>query len=93
MRVKASTRRFHSCIALPGLHGLRHMCGELERVRTMDKNRVEGAKHQVKGGLKEAAGKLTGNRTKEAAGKLEKNAGKVQQDVGKAADAARRPKH
>ena len=57
----------------------------------MDKNRVEGAKHQVKGGLKEAAGKLTGNKTKDAAGKLEKNAGKVQQDGGKAADAARRP--
>jgi uncharacterized protein YjbJ (UPF0337 family) len=56
---------------------------------TMDKNRTEGMKHEVKGAVKEATGKLTGNHAKEAAGNIEKNAGKVQKEVGKAADHAR----
>lgn len=55
----------------------------------MDKNRTEGVKHQVKGGVKEAAGKLTGNESKELHGKIEKNAGKVQRNVGEAADEIR----
>ena len=52
----------------------------------MDKNRIEGTKHEVKGAVKEAVGKVTGNPTKEAAGHLEKEAGKLQKDVGKARD-------
>jgi len=55
----------------------------------VDKNRTEGMKHEVKGGMKEAAGKITGNHAKEASGNIEKNAGKVQREVGKAADRAR----
>ena len=55
----------------------------------MDKNRTEGAKHQIKGTAKEVAGKVTGNHTRELAGNLEKNAGKVQKEIGKANDAER----
>ncbi|WP_404611746.1 CsbD family protein [Rhodanobacter hydrolyticus] len=57
--------------------------------RTMDKNRTEGTKHEVKGAIKEVVGKVTGNKAKEASGNIEKNAGKVQNAVGKAADRAR----
>jgi len=56
----------------------------------MDKNRVEGTKHEIKGGIKEAAGKATGNHTRELSGNLEKNAGKIQKEVGKANDEARK---
>ena len=55
----------------------------------MDKNRTEGLKHEVKGAVKEVAGKVTGNKLREAKGNLEKNAGKVQNAVGKSADKAR----
>ena len=55
----------------------------------MDKNRTEGLKHEVKGAVKEVAGKVTGNKLREAEGNLEKNAGKVQNAVGKSADKAR----
>lgn len=55
----------------------------------VDKNRTEGTKHEVKGAIKEGAGKLTGNKTKEVSGNIEKNAGKVQKAVGRAADQAR----
>jgi uncharacterized protein YjbJ (UPF0337 family) len=58
--------------------------------RTMDKNRIEGTKHEIKGGVKEAAGKVTGNHAREMAGNLEKNAGKIQKEVGKANDQARK---
>jgi len=56
----------------------------------MDKNRKEGMKHEIKGGAKELAGKVTGNKVKEVAGNLEKNAGKVQHEVGKQADDERK---
>ena len=55
----------------------------------MDHNRTEGTKHQVKGAIKEATGKLTGNKPKEVAGNIEKNVGKMQKEVGKAADEQR----
>lgn len=55
----------------------------------MDRNRIEGTKHQVKGAIKEVAGKVTGNREQQIEGALEKNAGKVQKEVGKAADQIR----
>ena len=44
----------------------------------MDKDRIKGTAHQVKGAVKEAAGKVTGNSKTEAEGKTEKVAGKVQ---------------
>ncbi len=56
----------------------------------MDRNRIEGAKHEVKGTIKETMGKVTGNPTQQLHGNLEKNAGKVQKEVGKTADELRR---
>jgi uncharacterized protein YjbJ (UPF0337 family) len=53
----------------------------------MDKDRVEGAAHQAKGAVKEAAGKLTGDKKTQAEGAAEKAAGKVQNAVGGAKDA------
>lgn len=55
----------------------------------MDKNRIEGAAKQVKGGIKEAAGKVTGNTRTELEGKAEKTVGKTQSAVGKARDDVR----
>jgi uncharacterized protein YjbJ (UPF0337 family) len=56
----------------------------------MDRNRVEGAGHKMKGAMKEAAGKLTGDEKLKAEGKIEKTAGKVQNAAGGVADSARR---
>jgi uncharacterized protein YjbJ (UPF0337 family) len=55
----------------------------------MDKDRVEGAAHQVKGAVKEAVGKVTGDTKIEAEGSAEKAAGKVQNAVGGVKDSAR----
>lgn len=56
----------------------------------MDKNRTEGAKHEIKGSVKELVGKVTGNKVKEAKGNAEKNIGKVQKAAGEAIDKARK---
>ena len=42
----------------------------------MDKNRIEGTKHEVKGAIKEGVGKITDNPAKQAAGNIEKEVGK-----------------
>ncbi|MCG5243337.1 CsbD family protein [Azospirillum doebereinerae] len=55
----------------------------------MDKDRIEGAARNVKGTIKEAAGKVMGDTKMEAEGKADKAAGKVQNTVGGAKDAAR----
>jgi len=55
----------------------------------MDKDRIEGMGKEVKGSVKEAAGKLTGDAKLRAEGKAEKVAGKVQNAVGGAKDAIR----
>jgi uncharacterized protein YjbJ (UPF0337 family) len=55
----------------------------------MDKDRTAGVGHQVKGAVKEAAGKVTGDKKLEAEGKGEKVAGKVQNAVGGAKDSVR----
>jgi uncharacterized protein YjbJ (UPF0337 family) len=55
----------------------------------MDKDRVEGVGHQVKGTVKEGMGKVTGDTKTEAEGKAEKTAGQVQNAVGGAKDTAR----
>jgi uncharacterized protein YjbJ (UPF0337 family) len=55
----------------------------------MDKDRIEGAGKQVKGALKDAAGKVTGDAKLQAEGKADKMEGKVQNAVGGAKDAAR----
>lgn len=46
------------------------------------RDKAEGALHQVKGSVKEVAGKVTSNRKLEAAGNVEKVAGKAQAKVG-----------
>jgi len=55
----------------------------------MDKDRTAGIGHQVKGSVKEAAGKVTGDKKLEAEGKGEKIGGKVQNAVGGAKDTIR----
>ena len=55
----------------------------------MDEDRATGVGHQVKGALKEGAGKLTGNERLEAEGKTERAGGKIQEGVGKGKDAIR----
>nr|WP_321984105.1 CsbD family protein [uncultured Lichenicoccus sp.] len=55
----------------------------------MDKDRTSGIGHQVKGALKEGAGKLTGNERLDAEGKVERAGGKVQEGVGKGKDTLR----
>jgi uncharacterized protein YjbJ (UPF0337 family) len=55
----------------------------------MDKDRVEGAAHRVKGAVKEAVGKVTGDGKTQAEGAAEKAAGKVQNAIGGAKDAVR----
>ncbi|MEO8883506.1 MAG: CsbD family protein [Devosia sp.] len=55
----------------------------------MDKDRIDGAGKQVKGAIKDAAGKVTGDRKLEAEGKADKAVGKVQSEVGKAKDNVR----
>jgi uncharacterized protein YjbJ (UPF0337 family) len=56
---------------------------------TMDKDRLKGMAHQVKGGLKEKAGKAMGDKKVEGEGKGEKAAGKVQNTVGGVKDSLR----
>lgn len=48
----------------------------------MDKDRIKGAAHQVKGALKETVGKVTGDAKLTGEGKAEKTAGKVQNAIG-----------
>lgn len=53
----------------------------------MDKDRIKGSAHQVKGAVKEAVGKFTGDGKLEAEGKAEKIAGKIENAVGGIKDA------
>jgi uncharacterized protein YjbJ (UPF0337 family) len=55
----------------------------------MDKDRVEGSAHQVKGKIKEVAGKVTGDSKLKGEGKAEKTAGKVQNAWGGFKDTVR----
>ena len=55
----------------------------------MNKDRAQGASREIKGTIKEAAGKVAGNPETEAEGKAEKIVGKVQNHIGKAEDAVR----
>jgi uncharacterized protein YjbJ (UPF0337 family) len=55
----------------------------------MDKDRIQGSAHQVKGKFKEVAGKVTGDAKTEAEGTAEKTAGKVQNTVGGIKDAVK----
>jgi uncharacterized protein YjbJ (UPF0337 family) len=55
----------------------------------MDKDRIEGAAEQVKGKMKEVAGKVTGDTKLEGEGKADQVAGKVQNTVGGIKDTLR----
>ena len=55
----------------------------------MDKDRVEGAATNLKGKIKEAAGKVTGDAKLKSEGKADQVAGKVQNAVGGVKDAIR----
>lgn len=52
----------------------------------MDDKRVDGLTQEVKGSVKESAGKLTGDRSQQLEGNLEKNAGKLERGLGEAQD-------
>ncbi|MBW4055157.1 MAG: CsbD family protein [Proteobacteria bacterium] len=51
-------------------------------MKSSTKDQTEGTFHQVKGAIKEAAGKLTDNPKLEGEGTGEKIAGKVQEKLG-----------
>jgi uncharacterized protein YjbJ (UPF0337 family) len=52
----------------------------------MDKDRIAGAAKEIKGALKDAAGKIIGNEKLQAEGKSDKLAGKVQNALGQVKD-------
>jgi uncharacterized protein YjbJ (UPF0337 family) len=55
----------------------------------MDKDRLEGIGHQLKGAVKEGLGAVLGDAKLQAEGIAERAAGKVQNAVGSAKDVAR----
>jgi uncharacterized protein YjbJ (UPF0337 family) len=56
----------------------------------MDKDRIAGSAKQLKGAIKEKAGKVVGDTKLEAEGKTDKAAGKVQNTVGGIKDALKK---
>lgn len=52
-------------------------------MKSGNRDAAEGSFHQVKGAVKELAGKITDNPKLEARGKVEKAGGKVQEKIGK----------
>jgi uncharacterized protein YjbJ (UPF0337 family) len=57
---------------------------------TVDKDRIKGSAEQIKGSVKEAAGKAFGDKKLETEGKTDVAAGKVQNAIGGLKDAVRR---
>ncbi len=51
-------------------------------MKSSTQDEAEGKLHEVKGSIKEIAGKTTGNRKLARKGKAEKMAGKIQEKVG-----------
>jgi uncharacterized protein YjbJ (UPF0337 family) len=49
---------------------------------SINKDQIKGRVEEVKGSIKEAAGKVVGNTTLEAKGNIQKNLGKVQAKAG-----------
>ena len=56
----------------------------------MHKDQIKGTAKDVKGSMKESAGRAMGDRKMEAKGASEKTVGKVQKGVGDMKDAARK---
>jgi uncharacterized protein YjbJ (UPF0337 family) len=55
----------------------------------MDKDRIKGTAEKIKGGIKEAVGKMIGNRKLEADGKIDKATGSIRKVAGEAKDVVR----
>jgi uncharacterized protein YjbJ (UPF0337 family) len=55
----------------------------------MNKDRIQGSAEQIKGKVKEVAGKATGDTKLEGEGKAQKIAGKVQNTIGGMKDAVK----
>ena len=55
----------------------------------MNKDRIQGSAEQVKGKIKEVAGKATGDSKLESEGKAQQVAGKVQNTIGGMKDAVK----
>ena len=55
----------------------------------MDKDRIGGAAHEVKGSVKEAVGKAVGDAKLQSDGKAEQTAGKIQNAIGGMKDTVR----
>jgi uncharacterized protein YjbJ (UPF0337 family) len=55
----------------------------------VDEDRIKGAANQVKGNIKDKAGKVLGDSKMQAEGKADKAAGKVQNTVGGIKDTLR----
>jgi uncharacterized protein YjbJ (UPF0337 family) len=55
----------------------------------MDRDRIKGSAKQIKGAVKEGAGKALGDAKLQGEGKADKTAGKVQNAVGGIKDALR----
>ena len=55
----------------------------------MDKDRLKGSAKQIKGAVREAAGKAFGDKKLETEGKADKAAGKVENAIGGLKDAVR----
>jgi uncharacterized protein YjbJ (UPF0337 family) len=51
-------------------------------MKASTEDKIKGSLHEVKGAIREEAGKVTNNCCLEAKGKVEKNAGKLQHHVG-----------
>jgi uncharacterized protein YjbJ (UPF0337 family) len=57
--------------------------------RTMDEHRVKGTAKEIKGSVKDAAGKVIGDDKLQAEGKIDKAAGKAEKAYGQAKDAVK----
>ena len=55
----------------------------------MDNDRIKGMGDQAKGGLKDAAGKVTGDSKLQAEGRMDKAKGKIENAVGGVKDSLR----
>jgi uncharacterized protein YjbJ (UPF0337 family) len=53
----------------------------------MDEHRVKGTAKEIKGGIKDAAGKIVGDDELQAEGKIDKATGKAEKAYGEAKDA------
>ncbi len=85
--VHSRSSREHFCSAVPPPFAYR-IVDNMEDP-TVDKDRIKGSAEQIKGSVKETAGKAFGNKPLETEGKTDVAAGKVQNAIGGLKDAVR----